>query len=78
MECMETLLMFQQMLDLVQIILHRLLYDDSSIVVFLKRILEYKSIYMLDYVHPNIMMKVYKELCQTPLYKNEKISIRPN
>ncbi len=44
-------------LDLVQSILLQLSYDDSSIAVFLKGKLLYKSIYMLGYVHPNIMIK---------------------
>jgi hypothetical protein len=44
-------------LDLVQSILPQLLYDDSSIAVFLKGKLLYKSIYMLGYVHPNIVIK---------------------
>jgi hypothetical protein len=69
---------FPTNLDLVQIILPWLLYDDSSIAIFLKKKLEYKSIYMLSYVHPNIMIKVLHELCQTPLYKSAKLSIKPN
>jgi hypothetical protein len=51
------------------------LYDDNSIVVFLKRKLEYKSIYMLGYVHHNIVIKVLQEFCQTPLYKSGIFSI---
>jgi hypothetical protein len=54
--------------DLVQTILLILLYDDSSIVVFLKRKLLYKYMYMSSYVHPNIVIKVLQELCQTPIY----------
>jgi hypothetical protein len=65
-------------LDFVQIILPRLLYDDISIAIFLKNKLESKSIYMSSYVHPNIMIKTLQELCQTPIYKSAKISIRPN
>ncbi len=44
-------------LDLVQIILPQLSYDDSTIAIFLKRKLEYKSIYMSSYVRPNIVIK---------------------
>ncbi len=44
-------------LDLIQIILPRLPYDDSSILVFLKRKLEYKSICTTCYVCPKIMIK---------------------
>ncbi len=65
-------------LDLVQIILFRLLYDDISIEVFLKRKLEHKSIYMSGYVCLNIVIKVLQELYQIPLYKSAKIPIRPN
>ncbi len=55
-------------LDLVQIILPLLLYDDSSIVAFLKRKLKYKSIYMSGYVCLNIVIKTLQELCRTPIY----------
>jgi hypothetical protein len=64
--------------NLVQTILCQLLYDNSSIAIFLKRKLDYKSIYMLGYVHSNIMIKALQELCQTPLYESVKIAIRPN
>jgi hypothetical protein len=33
---------------------------------------------MSSYVHPNIVIKTLYELCQTPLYKSAKFSIRPN
>jgi hypothetical protein len=33
---------------------------------------------MLGYVYPNMMMKTLQELCQTPLYKISKFSIRQN
>jgi hypothetical protein len=65
-------------LDLVQTILPWLLYDDNSIVVFLKKKKKHKSIYMSSYVCPNIMIKALQELCQTPLYKNAKNSITTN
>jgi len=44
-------------LDMVQIILPRLLYDDSSNLVFLKIKLEYKTIYIIGYVYLNIVIK---------------------
>jgi hypothetical protein len=43
--------------NLLQNILPRMPYDDSSIAIFFKRKLKYKSIYMLGYIHPNIVMK---------------------
>jgi len=33
---------------------------------------------MIGYVHPNILIKVVLQLCQTPLYISAKISIRSN
>lgn len=51
-------------------------YDDSTIVIFLKRILKYKAIYMLGYVCPNIVMKVLQEICETLLYVDTNVSIR--
>jgi len=65
-------------LNLVQTILCQWLYDDSSIAIFFKGKLGYKSIYKFGYVCSNIMMKALQELCQTPLYKSAKTSIRPN
>jgi hypothetical protein len=50
-------------LDLVQTILLQLSYDDNLVAVSLKRKLEYKSMYMLGYVCPKIMIKVLQELC---------------
>jgi hypothetical protein len=44
-------------LNLMQDILPRMSYDDFSIAMFLNRKLEYKSIYMLGYIFPNIVMK---------------------
>jgi hypothetical protein len=63
-------------LNLVQNLLLQLPYDDSLIIVFLKNKLEYKFIYMSGYVCPNMVMKALEELCQIPLYKIAKISIR--
>jgi hypothetical protein len=33
---------------------------------------------MIGYVHFNIVMKTLEQLCQTPLYINAKVSIKPN
>lgn len=63
-------------LDLVQFVLLWMPYDDSTIVIFLKRILKYKSIYMSGYVCPNIVMKVLQEICKTLLYVDTNVSIR--
>jgi hypothetical protein len=50
-------------------------YDDSSIFVFLKRKLEYKSIYVSSYVRLYIIMKALQQIYQTPLYINVKVYI---
>jgi hypothetical protein len=63
-------------LDLVQNILPRLPHDSSTIIVYLKRKLEYKSIYMSRFVHPNVVMKALYTLCNTPLYKDIKVSTK--
>jgi hypothetical protein len=43
-------------------------YDDLSIVMLLKKELEYKSIYiyMICYVQFNIVMKALRQLCHLP------------
>ncbi len=63
-------------LNLLQNVLLCMPYDDLSIVMLLKRKLEF--IYMIGYVHPNILIKVVLQLCQTPLNISAKISIRSN
>ncbi len=63
-------------LNLLQNVLLCMPYDDLSIVMLLKRKLEF--IYMIGYVHPNIFIKVILQLCQTPLNTSAKISIRSN
>ncbi len=42
--------------------------------LFIKYKYKYKTIYMLGYVHPNITMKTLHELCQTPPFKDAKVS----
>jgi hypothetical protein len=64
--------------NLMQKILPRMPYDDSSIAEFLKRKLEYKSIYMLGYICPNIVMKALQFFCEIPLYVHANVSIKSN
>jgi len=40
-----------------------------------KRKLEYKCIYVLGYVHPNIVFKTLQQIYQIPLYINAKVYI---
>ncbi len=65
-------------LNLVQNVFMCVPYDDLSIVMLMKKKLEYKYIYMIGYVHFNIVMKTLQQLCQTPLYISAKVSIKPN
>ncbi len=43
-----------------------------------KKKLEYKCIYVLGYVHPNIVFKTLQQIYQIPLYINAKVYIWPN
>jgi hypothetical protein len=70
--------MFQKKFNLMQNILPRMPYDYYSIDVFLKRKLEYQSMYTSSYICPNIVMKSLQELCENPLYINANVSIKPN
>jgi hypothetical protein len=65
-------------LNSVQNILPKMLYDDYSIGVFFNKKIEYKSIYMLGYICPNIIIKALQELCETPLYIDANVSVKPN
>jgi hypothetical protein len=40
--------------------------------------LEYKSIYMLGYVHPNVVIRALQQMYKTPLYIDAKFSIKSN
>jgi hypothetical protein len=40
-----------------------------------KRKLKYKSIYVLGYVHPNIVIKALQQIYHIPLYINTKVYI---
>jgi len=62
------IIMFQQILIWYKLYYLDCTYDDNSIVMFLKRKLEYKSIKMSSFVCPNIVIKALQELCQIPLY----------
>jgi hypothetical protein len=53
-------------------------YDDFSISIFLERKLEYKSLYISSYVHPNIVMKTLQQIYRNLLYMNANVSIKPN
>jgi hypothetical protein len=64
--------------NLMQNIVPIMPYDYSSIAKFFKRKLEYKSIYMLGYMCPNIVMKTLQKLCETPLYIDANVSIKSN
>jgi len=59
-------------------ILPRMPYDDILIVIYFKRKLEYKLIYMSSYICPNIVMKSLQECYQTLLYIDANVSIKPN
>jgi hypothetical protein len=43
--------------------------------VFLKQHVEYKSLYMLGNVRPNMVMVVLWDLIETPLYKYLNVTI---
>jgi hypothetical protein len=62
-------------LDLIQGVLPRLPHDSSTIAIYLKRKLEYKSVYLSGFVRPNIVMKALHDLCETPLYKEGGITM---
>jgi hypothetical protein len=57
--------------------LSHLLYDETTIGVFLKRQFEYKSPYMPRNVCPNLVMLALKDLISTPLYSNLNVTINP-
>jgi len=46
--------------------------------VFLKKKLEYKLIYMLGHVQPNIVIKALQEIDRMPLYITKNVAIKPN
>ncbi len=58
-----------------QSILPRLPHDGATIDVFFKWHFKYKSLYMLENVHANMMMVVLRNLIETPLYKDLNVII---
>jgi len=52
-----------------------LTHDGVIICVFFKQHLEYKSLYMLGNVHPNMVMVVLQNLIETSLYKYSNVAI---
>jgi hypothetical protein len=50
-------------------------HDGATIGMFFKKCLEYKSLYMLEDVRPNMVMVVLRDLIKTPLYKYLNVSI---
>ncbi len=45
---------------------------------FILKKIEYKFMYMLGYVHPNIVIKTLQQIHEPPLYVNAKVYIKPN
>jgi hypothetical protein len=62
--------------DQIQSILPHLPYDGAIICVFFKWFFEYKSLYMLENVHPNMVMVILWNLIKTLLYKYSNVTIR--
>jgi hypothetical protein len=58
-----------------QSILPRLPHDGATICVFLKRRLEYKSLYISKNVCSNMMMVALWDLIEKPLYKDLNVNI---
>jgi hypothetical protein len=58
-----------------QSILSRLPYDDLTIGILLKHLLEYKSSYMSQNVCPNYIMLILKDLLKTPLCKDLNVTV---
>jgi hypothetical protein len=50
-------------------------HDGATICVFFKQRLEYKSLYMLENVHPNMVMVILRDIIETPLYKHFNVTI---
>jgi hypothetical protein len=60
-----------------QSILAHLPHDETTIVLSLKRQMEYKSPYLTSNVHLNLIMLALHDLLNTPLYENFGITIHP-
>jgi hypothetical protein len=61
--------------DQTQSILPRLPHGGATIGVFLKWCLEYKSLYMSNNVHPNMVIVILQDLIETSLYKDLNVTI---
>jgi hypothetical protein len=64
--------------DQTQSILPHLPHDGATIGVFFKQYFEYKLLYMLGNVRPNMVMVVLQDLVETPLYKDLILTIHIN
>jgi hypothetical protein len=62
-------------IDVVQKSLPQFMDETMTIVVALKRRLQYKNAYQTGRVRVNIVMRELKELCSRTLYKDENICI---
>jgi len=60
-----------------QSILPHLHHDETTIVISLKRQMEYKSPYLTSIVYLNLIMLALQYLFNTPLYENYGITIHP-
>jgi hypothetical protein len=65
-------------LDVVQKSLPQFISDTLTIVVALKRRLQYKNAYQTGKVRVHVVMKALKELCSRALYKAQNICINEN
>jgi hypothetical protein len=64
-------------INFTQSIFLRLPHDEATIVLSLKRQMEYKSTYLTCNVHPKFIMLALHDLFNTPLSDNSKIAIHP-
>jgi hypothetical protein len=65
-------------LDVVQKALPQFINNTITIIVALKRCLQYKNVYQIGKVRVHAIMKALKELCSRTLYKAENICINAN
>jgi len=63
---------------LIQNVLPQMPYMMIIQFIFLKRKLQYKSIYMSNYVCPNVVIKTLQQIYKIPLYIDAKVLIKPN
>jgi hypothetical protein len=65
-------------LDVVQKSLPQFISDTMTIIVALKRRLQYKNAYQIGKVCVHVVMKELRELCSKALYKAHNICINEN